>query len=785
MRNVSNQYIETMKDRRDFYAEAEITFANGVKKTVNKEDMWLSGNSFTHSAGGSSFPIGMLIAKRITFSLNNEDDQWSEYDFFGAKIQLFTRFKLDDGKIESIDMGEFTVITPEAYGTTVEVTAMDESYKTDIEYSTFLTYPLSLGEALRDSCATCGITLLTQRFANDDFIIQSIPEKITHRQFIGMCAMIAGGNAVLDEYNRLKIITYDLSALSETGLDGGQFDKLGLSEYVTGDTADGGSFAPWDVGYIADGGTFGDRKNIHVLYEIKSGMTVGVDDVVITGVQMTDEEDEVHLYGKEGYVISIENQLAAGKEDEAVQRIGDIIVGLRFRPFTAEHIAYPLAEFMDPAFIIDRKQNVYQTVLTDIEFKYFGFTSLKCTADSPLRNSSKFNNEAAKAVIEARKLVKEERTEREKAVETLAKELANSSGLYITPEQQPDGSKIYYMHDKPTLEESMIVWKLTIDAFGISTDGGKTYPYGLDVSGMAILNKIYTIGLDADYINTGALRITDGKGNDLFYADYNTKEVRIVANSFSLSSGQTIESIAEDKSKSAANSALSSAKDYADTAVSGEASRAKEQEEILSSAINVNAKNIELEVSRAKGEEEKLSSAIILNSDSIAAEVKRAQNQEIELAAAIKVAADSIDLKVSKGDVSSQLSVESGAVTIKSNRFSWESTYSSMDANGRLTCSNILINGGTIKIPFPEATSTIYYTEISSSGVYTPKLVINTGSAYSSVNLSQNKANSISVPTSPFLFGDWDSNRTTISNWCSNVVTCLTNLKSALTNCGI
>lgn len=550
MRNVSNAYIETMANRRDFYAEAEITFADGKTKTVNKKDFWLSGNSFTHSAGSSSFPLGMLIAKRITFSLNNEDDQWSEYDFFGAKIQLFTRFLLDDEKIESLNIGEFTVITPEAYGTTVEVTAMDESYKTDAEYSTGLTAPFSVGVGLRDSCQTCGITLLTTTFRNDDFVINSIPENITHRQFIGLCAMLAGGNAVLDEYNRLKIITYDLSTLAQTGLDGGQFDKLGVSKYVTGNTADGGSFAPWDVGYIADGGTFGDRKNLHVLYEVKSGMTVGVDDVVITGVQTQDKDGEMHLYGKEGYVISIENQLAAGKEDEVVQRIGDIIIGLRFRPFTAEHIAYPLAEFMDPAFIIDRKQNVYQTVLTDIEFNYFGFTNLKCTADSPLRNSSKFNSEAAKAVVAARKLVREERTAREQAVEALAKELANSSGLYITAEQQPDGSSIYYMHDKSTLEESKIVWKLTAEAFGISTDGGKTYPYGFDASGMAILSRIYAIGIIADYINAGTF-LAQKKGKTVFLVDVDTGRVEIVADSFSLSNGDTIDSIAENKAKSA------------------------------------------------------------------------------------------------------------------------------------------------------------------------------------------------------------------------------------------
>lgn len=608
MRNVSDKFIETMQKRRDFYAEAEITFADGTKKTVSNGDLRFSGNSIVHSAGSSSFPLGLLVAKRVDIALNNENDQWSEYDFFGAKIQLFTRFKLDDGTIESINIGEFTVITPETSGATVQVTAMDDSYKTDIDYSTSLTYPLSIGVALRDACQTCGITLIKPSFSNSDFVIQSMPEKLTHRQFIGLCAMIAGGNAVLDEYNRLKIVTYDLSALSKTGLDGGYFDARSLSEYTTGDIADGGSFSPWDTGYVADGGAFGDRDGLHILYQIKSGMTIEVDDVVITGVQMQDEEGEVHLYGKEGYVISVENQLAAGKEDEAVQRIGDIIVGMRFRPFTAEHIAYPLAEFMDPAFIIDRKQNVYQTVLTDIEFKYFGFTTLKCTADSPLRNSSKYNSEAAKAVVAARKLVREERTAREEAVKNLADVLANSSGLYMTAQVQPDGSSIYYMHDKPTLEESMIIWKLTAEAFAISTDGGKTYPYGFTVDGELITRLLYAEGIDADYIDTGALRISDNSGNVLFYADYDTKQVRINAGN-----------------------------------------------------VYIGTNNI--------------------------------TDNFVEMAAAISIANDNINLKVSKGDVSSQLSVESGAVSIKSDRFSWESTYSSLSADGKLKASDVEVSG--------------------------------------------------------------------------------------------
>lgn len=62
----------------------------------------------------------------------------------------------------------------------------------------------------------------------------------------------------------------------------------------------------------------------------------------------------------------------------------------------------------------------------------------------------------------------------------------------------------------------------------------------------------------------------------------------------------------------------------------------------------------------------------------------------------IKQLQDSITLKVSKGDVSSQLSVESGAITIASNRFSWSSTYSSMTKYGALTCTSGKIGGFTI-----------------------------------------------------------------------------------------
>jgi hypothetical protein len=50
---------------------------------------------------------------------------------------------------------------------------------------------------------------------------------------------------------------------------------------------------------------------------------------------------------------------------------------------------------------------------------------------------------------------------------------------------------------------------------------------------------------------------------------------------------------------------------------------------------------------------------------------------------------------MSKGDVSSQLSIEPDDIILKTNRSSWESNYSSMTKDGVLTCRNIRAINGT------------------------------------------------------------------------------------------
>ena len=505
MINVSKEFQLLMNERSDFKQNAEITFVDGTNINLTEEDFCISNNNVVDASDKSVIPLGIAVCRNIQIELINDDDRFSTYDFFGAVIRLYLTFQLSE-TVERIEYGTFTVLTPETYGETVIISALDDMYKADKEYNTTLAFPTTIGNILRDACVTLGISQGTTSFLNDDFVVNEKPADITFRQLFGYVAMIAGGNARIDRTGRLRIHTYDFSnmeSIYNSVLNGGSYNPWNNPANY-----DGGSFAPWNNGDSLDGGTFGNRNHFHVLGNW-SNLKVDTDDIVITGVktEYEDENEEKHtaIYGSEGYVLHIENPLIAGKEQTAIDLIGNVMVGGKFRQFSGDIVANPTCEFMDTALLLDRKGNVYISFLTDINFQFLGFTSIKNSAEPALRNSAKAYSEATKTFVKAKKLVDKERTEREKAVEQLAKDLSESSGLYVTTEKQPDGSTIYYMHDKPTLKESMIVWKLTALAFGISTDGGKTYPYGFTVDGETITRLLYAEGINADYITSGTI----------------------------------------------------------------------------------------------------------------------------------------------------------------------------------------------------------------------------------------------------------------------------------------
>lgn len=561
MINVSDAFKQKLQDGERVWQEVEITFPDGTVKTVKNEIMG-ENCTFSDCAESSSFPIGCVVCKSMTLELDNTSDQWKNYNFYMAKVHAYLKMQtsvassattdelLDENyepildqsggailatkaatedRVETIDKGIYTITTPEQYGEILSFTALDDMYKTNATYISHLVLPQSIETLVRDACETLGIPSEVS-MAHGNLIVSEIPENMTFRQLFGWAAMLETANARLDSRGYLRFIRWDFSNIQEDY--NAVVDDDGNVTFKGGASIDSENFISPVGNWTIDNDGFltlieSAADTSEKLKDFFESPTVSSDDIVITGIKLKNKENEA-MYGSAGYVLELENDLVNDVDlDTVAAQIGDSIIGAKFRNMSGELVYNPLIEFGDMAYTYDRKWNRYITPLTDVSCSVNGKTTVKTQADDPIRGQSKFQSESTKAIVEARRLVKKEQSAREKAVKKLEETLKNSSGLYETSVAQEDGSTITYLHDKPTLAESKNVIKFTAEAIGVSNDGGKTYPYGFFLTGDLIAKILYAHGINADYIDTGALTVRDSDGNIIFQVDMDTKKVII------------------------------------------------------------------------------------------------------------------------------------------------------------------------------------------------------------------------------------------------------------------
>ena len=528
MINVSDAFKQKLQDGKKVWQEVEITFPDGTVKTVKDEIM--GGNcTFSDCAESSSFPIGCVVCKSMALELDNSQDQWKNYYFYQAKVHSYLKMQIDASTVETIDKGVYTITTPEQYGELLSFTALDDMYKVNATYTSKLVLPQTIISLVRDACDTLNIPF-GGTMQHGNLIISEVPENMTFRQLFGWAAMLETANARLDNKGYLHFIKWDFSNGQEdcnavVDADGNVIFKGGASIDSESFISPTGNWTIDSDGFLTLIESVTDVSE--KLKDFFTSPTVSSDDIIITGIKLKNRENEA-MYGNTGYVLELENELVADSSlDTVAAQIGDSIIGAKFRSMSGELAYNPLIEFGDMAYTYDRKWNRYITPLTDVSCSVNGKTAVKTQADDPIRGMSKFVSDGTKAIVEARRLVKKERSTREKAVKRLEETLKTSSGLYETSVPQEDGSIITYLHDKPTLTESKNVIKFTAEAIGVSNDGGKTYPYGFAMTGELITRLLYAEGINADYINAGTLVVRDKSGNAIFEADMDTGSVTL------------------------------------------------------------------------------------------------------------------------------------------------------------------------------------------------------------------------------------------------------------------
>ncbi len=501
MINVSNLFKEELNNgNRNFLAYADITLKDNTVLKLDPSDIWSNGlGNEENVSSPSSFDIGSAIINKCTLVINNIYDKYSKYDFEEAKVHLSVGLKLSNETIEKVNLGYFNVNEPKYNGALITLECLDDMAKFDKKYSeSTLMYPATLLQIVQDACSKCNVVCGIADFENGDYIVEERPsdEALTFRQVLAWVGQIACMWFKIDKLGKLSCGWYETQT----------------------------------------------TENTHVISSI-STMSVCTDDVVITGVQVTEyntnpeEQSNSYKEGTDGYVLSIQNNklINKGSAQEIAQMIGRKVIGLRFRPMNISFQSNPTIEAGDNVNIVDYKGKTFKTFVTGNRFTVGSLQSIECGAKSPQRNSADRFSQLAQDYIEAQKEIIKEKTEREKAIENLQQTLGDSSGMFITEEKQPDGSTITYIHDKPTKEESKNVIKVTSEAIGISNDGGKTYPYGLFLTGDIIARLLYAVGIDADYIRAGILSDKTGKNFwDLETGEFNMSSTSLIVDGSTL-----------------------------------------------------------------------------------------------------------------------------------------------------------------------------------------------------------------------------------------------------------
>lgn len=574
MRKLSNRWKEKVKNGMDvqYLKYADITLTDGTVLNLTSANLWQNGMEFEDSVSGdSSFDIGSAIINVLNLSINNFDGEYSDYDFEGAEVICYVGLQIEDedtselldsdgeqildstgdtiivhknAVIEKARICTVTVIEqPEDETVTIDLTCEDNMRKFDRNYSdSKLKYPATRGQIVRDACEVCGVTLQTTSFDRDDYIVQNRPndEALTFRQVLQWVAQIGCQWMRCDEYGRLCVNWYGFVNEEELTVD-----ELGVLKTQDGSNVNL-NFSNSDGALSADNGTLLENDGILRLFatdekgniseiETTYGFTPHHTDVVITGVKVTEysesssDNPQTYMVGTEGYVLGISGNklIRVGDGQTIASIISEKCVGMRFRPFESECPTDVALEAGDSLIIVDRNGKIYTSLLTTTTLKPGSGQKIACNAKSAAKNSSTQYSQATQAFVTARNMVKQEKTEREKALEEFGKRIDSATGVYTTEEIQEDGSRIFYLHDKPTLAESKAIWKMTSEAWGVSTDGGQTWNGGMTVDGDTIVRILTAVGLNADWINTGAITVKDKSGNIIFQVDMDTKKVII------------------------------------------------------------------------------------------------------------------------------------------------------------------------------------------------------------------------------------------------------------------
>lgn len=472
------------------------------RKKLQSENRYLEVADKIILADGTELQLNN--GKILSYSISDATSSTNSFDIGAAIVSI----DLEE-EPELLRKGTYTIYNATRQGAGLRLEAYDNMACFDKKYDSILTYPATIRQIVQDACRSCGVILASKRWDNDDYVVNTRPESdaLTYRDVISMAAQMCCKYARCNADGELELSWYGEALEEQVLLDENDETILldGDDEILLWDTV---SREEMLNNTIED-----DAYYCHQIPE-KYSLTAGEQDISITGAGVVYDQT-TYLCGDTDYSLVIEDNDLIQSEEQAKEIASYLyskLYDMQFRTISSSIPSDPSIEAGDAACVTTRKGERYYTYVTNTTFAVGAAQSISCGAEAPEKNRSDQFSAVTKAYIKSQNYTDREISDYDKMEKQLWNLMTTAFGAYQTEELQEDGSKIFYMHNKPRLEESSTIWKRTIDAIAVSTDGGKTWNAGVDKNGNAVLNILSVIGLNFDWIK-GGTAVFGGKDN--------------------------------------------------------------------------------------------------------------------------------------------------------------------------------------------------------------------------------------------------------------------------------
>lgn len=542
------------EDKHNWELTAEIALADYENTVLIITDEELLSEGFSMQSAVSSentFDIGAFIIGSITLTINNIYEDYTVYDFIGANVNVTLTLRYDDGSSDSIQFNEYTVDDTNDDEAFITLTCLDNACRFEKDYSYPANFfPATIPDIVEQACADCGVNLGTFTFYSEDEPFNSIAEPptgngVTYLKVISWCAQMCGCFARINNQGELIFGWYNIDSYENAEMLSGAI--MDADYYPIQDHADE---TIYDVDHESAEVINGSDWSIDPLYiddfhHVVSwgSLKLGTDDVVITGVKVVtkdaDGNEEAGFFGELGYVLEIaDNELISTSQKQNVAAfLGRRLEGLKFRTFTGSCIGDPTIEPGDLIWITGKKNRNYRSLICGVTFGIGQYQNLYCGAYTPARNSATSYSATTRAIVKARLEAQNTLSSFDSKAESMTELIARGFGMYITKVEQQDGSVIPYIHDMPSLEDSIedgFACYMTSQGALMQDKGETTVAVTRD--GNALVQTLTARGIDAGVIKTGELVVRNERGDVTLYVNCETGEVRITPTTLTLTS---------------------------------------------------------------------------------------------------------------------------------------------------------------------------------------------------------------------------------------------------------